>query len=83
MSDTDELNDKLSKAVRTANKNINVLINMVNGLKEKLNANKPERVDSGDRERVNSYFQKKQIGRPTGDYGDKQTQYLKMLNEGK
>ena len=83
MSDTDELNDKLSKAVRTANKNINVLIDMVKGLEEKLNANKPERVDSGDREKVNSYFEKRQIGRPAGDYGDKQTQYLRMMKEGK
>ena len=83
MSDTDELNDKLSKAVRTANKNIKVLIEMVKGLEEKLNASKPARVDSGDREKVNNYFEKRQIGRPAGDYDDKQAQYLRMLNEGK
>ena len=51
---------------------------------EKLDNTKPvEKTPEEEKERMDKIFQKKQLGRPVGDFDSKRLQYLKMLNENK
>ena len=42
-----------------------------------------EKTPEEEKEKINKIFEKKQIGRPVGDFDTKRVQYLKMLNENK
>ena len=82
MSDTpDERMTELSKKIGICNKNVKALMEMVKALTEKLD--KPVEKTSEQTERIDKIFEKRQIGRPAGDYDSKRKQYHKMLLEGK
>ena len=82
MSDTpDERMTELSKKIGICNKNVKAMMEMVKTLTEKLD--KPVEKTPEEREKIDKIFEKKQIGRPAGDYDTKRKQYHKMLLEGK
>ena len=82
MSDTpDERMTKLSKKIGICYKNVKALMEMVKTLTEKIE--KPVEKTPEEKEKIDKIFEKKQIGRPVGDYDSKRKQYHKMLLEGK
>ena len=82
MSDTpDERMTELSKKIGICNKNVKALMEMVKTLTEKIE--KPVEKTPEEKEKIDKIFEKKQIGRPVGDYNSKRKQYHKMLLEGK
>ena len=75
---------KLSSKMNVLNKNVKTLIFSIDKLMEKLDNTKPlEKTPEEEKERMDKIFQKKQIGRPVGDFDTKRVQYLKMLNDNK
>ena len=75
---------KLSSKINVLNKNVKTLIFSIDKLMEKLDNTKPvEKTPEEEKEKINKIFEKKQIGRPVGDFDTKRIQYLKMLNENK
>ena len=75
---------KLSSKINVLNKNVKTLIFSIDKLMEKLDNTKPvEKTPEDEKEKLNKIFEKKQIGRPVGDFDTKRIQYLKMLNENK
>ena len=75
---------KLSSKINVLNKNVKTLIFSIDKLMEKLDNTKPvEKTPEEEKERIDKIFQKKQLGRPVGDFDTKRIQYLKMLNENK
>ena len=75
---------KLSSKINVLNKNVKTLIFSIDKLMEKLDNTKPvEKTPEEEKEKLNKIFEKKQIGRPVGDFDTKRVQYLKMLNENK
>ena len=75
---------KLSSKINVLNKNVKTLIFSIDKLMEKLDNTKPiEKTSEEEKEKINKIFEKKQIGRPVGDFDTKRIQYLKMLNENK
>ena len=82
MSDTpDERMTELSKKIGICNKNVKALMEMVRTLTEKLEKSVEKTPE--EKEKIDKIFEKKQIGRPVGDYDTKRKQYHKMLLEGK
>ena len=82
MSDTpDERMTELSKKISICNKNVKALMEMVKTLTERLE--KPVEKTPEEKEKIDKIFEKKQIGKPFGDYDTKRKQYHKMLLEGK
>ena len=82
MSDTpDERMTELSKKIGICNKNVKALMEMVKTLTEKIE--KPVEKTPEEKEKIDKIFEKKQIGRPVGDYDSKRKLYHKMLLEGK
>ena len=75
---------KLSSKINVLNKNVKTLIFSIDKLMEKLDNTKPvEKTPEEEKERIDKIFQKKQLGRPVGDFDSKRLQNLKMLNENK
>ena len=75
---------KLSSKINVLNKNVKSLMFSIDKLMEKLDNTKPvEKTPEEEKERIDKIFQKKQLGRPVGDFDSKRLQYLKMLNENK
>ena len=75
---------KLSCKINVLNKNVKSLMFSIEKLMEKLDNTKPvEKTPEEEKEKINKIFEKKQIGRPVGDFDTKRVQYLKMLNENK
>ena len=86
MGDLESENEttKLSSKINVLNKNVKALMFSIEKLMEKLDNNKPvEKTPEEEKERIDKIFQKKQLGRPVGDFDSKRVQYLKMLNENK
>ena len=94
MSDTpDERMTELSRKIGICNKNVKALMEMVKTLTEKIDVkltnsshelcDKPVEKTPEEKEKIDKIFEKKQIGRPVGDYDTKRKQYHKMLMEGK
>ena len=81
MSDCKDKMTELSKKIGICNKNVKAMMEMVKTLTEKLE--KPVEKTPEEREKIDKIFEKKQIGRPAGDYDTKRKQYHKMLLEGK
>ena len=54
---------------------------LVKTIDEKIN--QPKSNNEDDREKMDKIFEKKQIGRPSGSFQDKQKQYMHMLNKNK
>ena len=75
---------KLSSKINVLNKNVKSLMFSIDKLMEKLDNTKPvENTPEEEKEKMDKIFQKKQLGRPVGDFDSKRLQYLKMLNENK
>ena len=75
---------KLSNKINVLNKNVKALMFSIEKLMEKLNNTKPlEKTPEEEKEKMDKIFEKKQIGRPVGDFDSKRLQYLKMLNDNK
>ena len=83
--DSENETTKLSSKINVLNKNVKTLIFSIDKLMEKLDNTKPvvEKSSEEEKEKMNKIFEKKQIGRPVGDFDTKRVQYLKMLNENK
>ena len=82
--DSENETTKLSSKINVLNKNVKTLIFSIDKLMEKLDNTKPvEKNPEEEKEKLNKIFEKKQIGRPVGDFDTKRIQYLKMLNENK
>ena len=80
MSDTEEMNQQLTKKVNTANKNIKLLMEMVKTLEEKVDAMKTATPQTPEeKEKLNEIFEKKGVEKPKGNFAEKQKQYLRML----
>ena len=86
MSDTDdgktdmkELMDKFNKYAKHLK---GILVKLEDIDKKIDNTNKPVNADD-EKEKMDKIFAKKQVGRPRGEFSDKQQQYLKMLNDKK
>ena len=75
---------KLSSKINVLNKNVKALMFSIEKLMGKLDNTKPvEKNPEEEKEKMDKIFEKKQIGRPVGDFDTKRVQYLKMLNESK
>ena len=75
---------KLSSKINVLNKNVKALMFSIEKMMEKLDNTKPlDKTPEEEKEKINKIFEKKQIGRPVGDFDSKRVQYLKMLNDNK
>ena len=82
--DSENETTKLSSKITVLNKNVKALMFSIEKLIEKLDNTKPvETTQENEKEKIDKIFEKKQIGRPVGDFDSKRLQYLKMLNESK
>ena len=82
--DSENETTKLSSKINVLNKNVKTLMFSIDKLMEKLDNTKPlEKTPEEEKEKMDKIFEKKQIGRPVGDFDSKRLQYLKMLNDNK
>ena len=74
---------ELPKKVMTVSKNVKLLYEMIKTIDQKLDAkaNKPKN-NNEEKEKIDKIFEKKGIGRPSGDYDTKRKKYCDMLNTG-
>ena len=76
--------NKLSSKINVLNKNVKTLIFSIDKLMEKLDNTKPvEKTPEEEKEKIEKAFEKRGIGRPSGNWDSKRQQYIKMLNENK
>ena len=74
---------ELSKKMMTVSKNVKLLYEMIKTIDEKLDAKANEPKDNNEeKEKIDKIFEKKGIGRPSGDYDTKRKKYCDMLNKG-
>ena len=81
--DNENETTKLSSKIPVLNKNVKYLMFSVDKLMEKLDKSVVEKTPEEEKETMDKIFEKKNIGRPRGDYDSKREQYLKMLNDQK
>ena len=82
--DSENETTKLSSKVNVLNKNVKSLMFSIEKLMEKLDNTKPvEKTQEEEKEKIEKAFEKRGIGRPSGNFDTKRVQYLKMLNENK
>ena len=55
----------------------------IDKLMEKLDKPVIEKTTEEEKEKIDKIFEKKQMGRPSGNWDSNRQQYLKMLNENK
>ena len=74
---------ELSKKIMTVSKNVKLLYEMIKTIDQKLDAkaNEPNN-NNEEKEQIDKIFEKKGIGRPSGDYDTKRKKYCDMLNKG-
>ena len=74
---------ELSKKIMTVSKNVKLLYEMIKTIDQKLDAKAYEPKNSSEeKEKIDKIFEKKGIGRPSGDYDTKRKKYCDMLNKG-
>ena len=74
---------ELSKKIMTVSKNVKLLHEMIKTIDQKLDAKANEPKDNNEeKEKIDKIFEKKGIGRPSGDYDTKRKKYCDMLNKG-
>ena len=74
---------ELSKKIMTISKNVKLLYEMIKTIDQKLDAKANEPKDNNkEKETIDKIFEKKGIGRPSGDYNTKRKKYCDMLNKG-
>ena len=71
----------LMKKLVIISKNVKALSELVKTIDEKIN--QPKSNNEDDKDKMDYIFEKKQIGRPSGSFQDKQKQYMDMLNKNK
>ena len=71
----------LMKKVIIISKNFKTLTELIKNIDEKIH--QPKSNNEDDKEKMDNIFEKKQIGRPSGSFQDKQKQYMDMLNKNK
>ena len=71
----------LMKTLVIISKNVKALSELVKTIDEKIN--QPKSNNEDDKDKMDKIFEKKQIGRPSGSFQDKQKQYMDMLNKNK
>ena len=71
----------LMKELVIISKNVKALSELVKTIDEKIN--QPKSNNEDDKDKMDKIFEKKQIGRPSGSFQDKQKQYMDMLNKGR
>ena len=74
------INDLMKKII-IISKNIKTLTELIKNIDEKIN--QPKSNNEDDKEKMDKIFEKKQLGRPSGSFQDKQKQYMDMLNKNK
>ena len=74
------IND-LMKKITLIGKNIKTLNDMIQSIDEKLKPVEREQ-STEEKEKIEKIFEKKGIGRPSGDYDTKRKKYCDMLNKG-
>ena len=75
---------ELSKKVMTVSKNVKLLYEMMKTIDQKLDAKAYEpKNNNEEKEHIHKVSEKKQIGRPSGSFQDKQKQYMDMVNKNK
>ena len=79
--------EELKNNVHKMNKNLITIMNTVKNIEYKRNNKKEEGKEENtkdkDKERINTAFEKKQIGRPVGSWEDKRKQYFEWITSGK
>ena len=84
MSESEEVNTQLTKTLKTVNKNVKLLIDMMKTLEEKIDAVKTATPQTQEeKEKIIEIFEKKGVEKPKGNFQEKQKQYLRMLRGGK
>ena len=74
---------ELSKKMMIVSKNVKLLHEMIKTIDQKLDAKANEPKDNNEeKEKIDKIFEKKGIGRPSGDYDTKRKKYCDMLNKG-
>ena len=74
---------ELSKKIMMVSKNVKLLYEMMKTIDQKLDAKANEPNNSNEeKEHIDKIFEKKGIGRPSGDYDTKRKKYGDMLNKG-
>ena len=74
---------ELSKKVMTVSKNVKLLYEMMKTIDQKLDAKAKEPNNNNEeKEKIDISFEKKGIGRPSGDYDTKRETYCDMLHKG-
>ena len=74
---------ELSKKIMTVSKNVKLLYEMIKTIDQKLDTKTNEPKDNNEeKEKIDKIFEKKGIGRPSGDYDTKRKKYCDMLNKG-
>ena len=71
----------LMKKLVVISKNVKALSELVKTIDEKIN--QPKSNNKDDKDKMDKMIEKKQIGRPSGSFQDKQKQYMDMLNKNK
>ena len=74
---------ELSKKIMTVSKNVKLSYELKKTIDQKLDAkaNEPKN-NNEEKEKIDKIFEKKGIGRPSGDYDTKRKKYCDMLNKG-
>ena len=74
---------ELSKKIMTVSKNVKLLYEMIKTIDQKLDAKANEPTNNNEeKEKIDKTFEKKGIGRPSGDHDTKRKKYCDMLNKG-
>ena len=74
---------ELSKKIMTVSKNVKLLYEMIKTIDQKLDAKAYEpKSNNEEKEEIDKIFEKKGIGRTSGDYDTKRKKYCDMLNKG-
>ena len=74
------INDLMKKVI-IISKNIKTLTELIKNIDEKINQSKSNNED--DNEKMDKIFQKKGLGRPSGDHETKRHSYFEMVSNGR
>ena len=73
--------NNLMKKIIIISKNIKTLTELIKNIDEKIN--QPKSNNEDDKEKMDKIFQKKGLGRPSGDHETKRQSYFEMVSKGR